>query len=422
MKRIIITWKAATWTALLCLCLLLTACDRLPEAQVLAHGRFSSIGVYHQNDNVGPPVLLISDSATDAAVTRKLLVQMLEHHADVFIINTSTLREDFADDIAQCNNLSGDFENLARYLEAYLQLPGFTPPILVTTSTSNTPVARLLAPVSPQVFVGQLRLTASAITSATENAAGYPACANTSVAATSSTSFDIAVDDDVPDAQQLDDAFDQLSLLLPEQHTLDESVAGLPLTELPGDETASTFAILISGDGGWAGFDKELAAALQKEGIGVVGWDSLRYFWQPRTPESLAEDIDRVITHYQQEWHKQRVILMGFSQGANVLPFALAHLDNSSSEAVAAITLISPEQYAQFEFHLSSWVHAADEGLPLVPVLSEYRGAPVYCIYGSQDEATVCPMLEGTEVEVKGFDAGHHLYEEIPAIVDLLRN
>ena len=54
----------------------------------------------------------------------------------------------------------------------------------------------------------------------------------------------------------------------------------------PGATATDSFAIVMSGDGGWAGLDKDVAQALSAHGIPVVGLDSLRYFWSPRTPEA----------------------------------------------------------------------------------------------------------------------------------------
>ena len=71
------------------------------------------------------------------------------------------------------------------------------------------------------------------------------------------------------------------------------SLAGLPLIEVPlaaGDAagTSDAFAIMISGDGGWAGLDRDIARAFVARGIPVVGLDSLRYFWHARTPEQAT--------------------------------------------------------------------------------------------------------------------------------------
>ncbi len=54
----------------------------------------------------------------------------------------------------------------------------------------------------------------------------------------------------------------------------------------------------MSGDGGWAGIDQAVAAALSARGIPVVGLDSLRYYWTARTPSGVASDTDRMIRYY----------------------------------------------------------------------------------------------------------------------------
>ena len=82
----------------------------------------------------------------------------------------------------------------------------------------------------------------------------------------------------------------------------------------------------MSGDGGWAGLDQDVAAALSAKGIPVVGLDSLRYYWTARTPDGLAADTDRIVRYYLAHFGKRRVLLIGYSQGADVLPFAVNRL------------------------------------------------------------------------------------------------
>jgi hypothetical protein len=41
-------------------------------------------------------------------------------------------------------------------------------------------------------------------------------------------------------------------------------------------------AVVVSGDGGWAGIDRDLGEELAREGLPVVGLNSLQYFWKPR--------------------------------------------------------------------------------------------------------------------------------------------
>src|SRR6185295_13843169 len=59
-----------------------------------------------------------------------------------------------------------------------------------------------------------------------------------------------------------------------------KELAGLPLIMVPARrEGGEALAVILSGDGGWAGLDREVAGVLAGKGLPVVGLDSLRYFW-----------------------------------------------------------------------------------------------------------------------------------------------
>ena len=67
-------------------------------------------------------------------------------------------------------------------------------------------------------------------------------------------------------------------------------------------------ALLLTGDGGWAGLDRGLAAELGARGLPVVGLSTLKYYWKARSPEESARDAARVITHYLSAWQRQRYL------------------------------------------------------------------------------------------------------------------
>ena len=77
----------------------------------------------------------------------------------------------------------------------------------------------------------------------------------------------------------------------------DARVAALPLAAVePRGEPAGIFAVMLTGDGGWAPFDRSIAAVLSQHGVGVVGWDALRYLWTAKTPaENRSNNHARLI-------------------------------------------------------------------------------------------------------------------------------
>lgn len=187
------------------------------------------------------------------------------------------------------------------------------------------------------------------------------------------------------------------------------AVGDLPLIEVPAKGSPrDLLAIMLSGDGGWAGLDREVAGELAARGVPVVGWDSLRYFWVPRTPEGAARDLDRVIQHYAQAWHKSAVLLVGYSQGADTLPFMLNRLTAESRRLVKATALIAVSKEAIFEFHLTHWLGTPTGGLPTMPELEKGGMGVVLCVYGSDEKDSPCLELKAPDLHKVLLPGGHH--------------
>jgi type IV secretory pathway VirJ component len=191
--------------------------------------------------------------------------------------------------------------------------------------------------------------------------------------------------------------------------TADAGVAGLPLVELPATTPGNdTFAIMLSGDGGWAGLDRSVAAVLNARGVPVVGWDSLRYFWHGRTPDEAATDLDLAIRHYAHAWHESRVLLVGYSQGADVLPFMVNRLPDATRAMVAGSALVGVSPEAYFRFSFTHWIGTPSGGLPVAPEVARGRLGRLVCVYGADDRASACPRFEAPGLRRIELPGGHH--------------
>jgi type IV secretory pathway VirJ component len=200
-------------------------------------------------------------------------------------------------------------------------------------------------------------------------------------------------------------------------------IAGLPLTEVPAaQEDPTTFAVMLSGDGGWAALDRGLSAELAARGISAVGWDSLAYFWKARSPEEASQDLARVIHHYLDAWHKARVILIGYSLGADVLPFLVNRLPPALRGSAALVVLLGPSPSASFEFHLSEWLSStpAKDALPTLPELQRLDWTRRLCIYGAEEKGSVCPELDGTGAVLRMVPGDHHFDRDYQGLANLI--
>jgi type IV secretory pathway VirJ component len=191
----------------------------------------------------------------------------------------------------------------------------------------------------------------------------------------------------------------------------------LPIIEERASGTGELFAVFLSGDGGWAGIDKNVAAALVARGISVAGVDSLRYFWTARTPQGLASDLDRILRYYAYHWRKKRALLVGFSQGADVLPFGVNRLSAATRRRVLLVAMLAPDERADFEFHLSSWVMNGATGVPVHPEVQRLAVPAVLCIYGDDDAQSLCPQLQDvSRVKSVKLAGGHHFNGDYDAV------
>lgn len=196
------------------------------------------------------------------------------------------------------------------------------------------------------------------------------------------------------------------------------AISDLPLQEVHASGSSAEFALLLTGDGGWAGLDQELAARLAANGVPTVGLNSLKYFWTERTPDETARDVGRVLRHYLAAWQKQRVLLVGYSFGADVLPFVVNRLPPDLRARVASVSLLGIDAHASFEVRVSDWVGGDTGGPPTRPELTQVQHVPVLCIYGEGEEDSICPGLPAGTVRCEKIGRGHHFSGEYATLAD----
>jgi type IV secretory pathway VirJ component len=178
--------------------------------------------------------------------------------------------------------------------------------------------------------------------------------------------------------------------------------------------------VLFSGDGGWAGIDREVADVLASRGIPVAGWDSLRYFWTARTPSGVSADLDRILRYYAAHWQKKKAIVIGYSQGADVLPFAVNRLSPQARALVERTVLMSIGTTAAFEFHVTNWFGSGSHELPIGVEMTRMTGAKTLCLYGEGDDDSICPKVRPANATVIKLAGGHHFggsYEHLADVI-----
>jgi len=431
---------------------------------MLAHGRFSKVLVYRPAGDVKQFVLFLSGQKDSDVNLTEASLALAHEGAMVAVINTPELLASLENDGARCTLPDGDLENLSRYVQAYYRLPTYMTPILIGFDAGGTLAYAMLAQAPADLFAGAVSLQFCRALALTR-----PLCAGTQLAATVRAdgkgvellpakhlqvpwiAVQIAAEGDcpapltedfvaaVPHAQEISlptpgHAWRTTASWLPQLTTgyrsiaaqrLPEapppaSLADLPIVDMPATGASDLFAVFLSGDGGWAGIDKNVAAALVARGISVAGVDSLRYFWTARTPQGLAADLDRILRYYAFHWKKKRAVIIGYSQGADVLPFAINRLPVATRRRVVLAAMLGLDASADFEFHLSSWVMNGESGLPVRPEIDKLSIPAALCIYGDDDADSLCRHLPNGRVKVVKLAGGHHFNGDYDAVAEVV--
>lgn len=223
------------------------------------------------------------------------------------------------------------------------------------------------------------------------------------------------------DAKRFAAAVDALFAMAPKST---EGLAELPLTELPAEGSPKSLFILISGDGGWRDIDKQIGEYLSKNGVSVIGVDSLRYFWSRREPKQIASDLNRIAQHYCEKWKLETVGIGGYSFGADVIPLAWPYMSKDAQARTKLIALLGLETTADLQVSVTGFLGIKDSNdIAVDQYLAELPKEKTVCFYGSAEAkagetACVAAQLNGaTLVERPG---GHHFDGKYEPVADMI--
>jgi type IV secretory pathway VirJ component len=186
------------------------------------------------------------------------------------------------------------------------------------------------------------------------------------------------------------------------------------------------FLIFLSGDGGWYNFEQRISDRLAMLGIPTVGLDVKKYFWNRRSPKETTDDIVKIIQAYESKWDKHSFILMGYSMGAEVLPFVLNRLPAAQKANLAGMVLLSPAGKGDFEIHLSTMLglgsskndYDVRQEIGLIP---EKWQKQVLIIFGDAEKTKLPSQLSSTQVRFASVTGDHHYNGKTDGIFEALK-
>ena len=197
----------------------------------------------------------------------------------------------------------------------------------------------------------------------------------------------------------------------------------LPLDASASKGSSSDLVIYLTGDGGLNSFSQKIKEEFEKKGFGVVTLNSRKYFWKGKSPEVFARDIEKISNYFMKSWEKAKLIIVGYSFGADVASFLPGLLNMELQNKIKKIALLSPSASTDFEVRLSDLLATTDDAERKYKVGGEIEKnkLPMACIFGQDENLLLKKSLaENDSLKIYQLPGGHHYNDNFPLLMEII--
>jgi type IV secretory pathway VirJ component len=433
---------------------------------------FGKIFIYNQTNTPGNVIIMISgDGGWKFGVTG-FAQTFSEMNALVIGVDILRYYKELRQHTNSCYNVAADFGQLATEIEKKLNFPGYKPPVIMGYSSGATLVYGILAQAHPGTFIGGISLGFCPDIelprmlcqlnglNETVNVPGkvymfQPDAKLGNPWIVLQGKLDMVCDfqtvydfvSKTTDAElvtlpkvghgfskwgdfmpQWKDAYNHLTGKFEKEQPAGvniDQVKNLPvvLTKAKSEKPDAPIAFLISGDGGWYAFEQMIADHLAKAGITTVGLDAKKYFWNRKSPEETTGDIVKILNFYSKEWGKEKFLLIGYSLGAEIVPFIVNRVPEEIKSRIASAVLLSPATTTDFEIHISNMLGMGNRQntYNVMDEIIKMQAVPTLIIFGDGEKTTIPGLLSTTKVKVSIIPGDHHYKFNLPLIMKTMK-
>ena len=184
-------------------------------------------------------------------------------------------------------------------------------------------------------------------------------------------------------------------------------------TSLPVQEWNSTadtpFVLYISGDGGLNQFSTEVGTTIYNAGYSITAVNAKTYFWNKKTPDETVADICAYLTRQFNSRKNQQLVLVGYSFGADVMPFIVNRLPDSIRKKLISVILLSPSRSTDFEIHVSDILGGNKKrDMDVVAEINRMQVPKAILIFGSDEDGYTAGTIKVKNILSENLTGGHH--------------
>jgi len=168
--------------------------------------------------------------------------------------------------------------------------------------------------------------------------------------------------------------------------------------------------LYLSGDGGFNSFSNKLCELIAGAGYSVAAIDSKNYFWKKKTPKEIATDVSNTLKNLLSSRQNMRLFVVGYSFGADAVPFIINRLDPAIKKNVKSIVLLEPSVSTDLEIHIADILGRsnAKRSLDVVDEINRMEGVKTSIILGDDEADFPIQKITLKNFTKKYLAGGHH--------------
>ncbi len=183
----------------------------------------------------------------------------------------------------------------------------------------------------------------------------------------------------------------------------------IPIQQFSAAE-GSPIVLFISGDGGLNNFSSQLCQLLNKRGYEVLALNSKSYFWTKKSPEQLATDLSASLQASYPHPSRPSIFLVGYSFGADAVPFLVNKLSPYWHQKIQAIVLLEPSTSTDLEIHLSDMIGRSTtiRSRSVIEEINKIENIPTSIILGNETQDFPLQQIHLKHMKSQIIEGDHH--------------
>lgn len=192
----------------------------------------------------------------------------------------------------------------------------------------------------------------------------------------------------------------------------------LPVKEWIASSHDKPLLFYISGDGGLNKFSINLCQTLNHKGFDVVALDAKSYFNNKKEPGQTAMDIAGYLSKKIKVRANRQIAFIGYSFGADVLPFILNRLPKDILKEVAVSFLMASSGSTDFEIHWLDLFGNKKRSMDVVDEINRISDKKIIILNGSDDNNLDLNRITLKKYTLVVLPGGHHFNGDTEEIVE----